>query len=303
MESIIKEREDNGAFTDLEDFAGRLDTHQVNKRQMENMVRSGTFDAINPNRKQMHMGIEAIMGEASAQQNERESNQMGMFGGDDQPKQMIRLADVSDWPPMERLREEFDAIGFYLSAHPLDSYGKSLQRLDVVPFSKILEKGTSSNYSLAGTVVSKKERISQKGSRYAFVTFSDASGSYEAMMFSEVLSASVDLLEPGTAVLVKVTAQFEGETVRLLAQSVKGLDQVAAQTSAGLQLTLNDTKPLAAIQEALKDAKKGRGQVKILVRTARYETLVALKQNPISVTPELLHAVYSIPGIAEVQEI
>jgi len=303
MATLVSERVVNGPFKDLEDFAGRLDTHQVNKRQMENMVRSGTFDSLNPNRKQLHMGIEAIMGEASAQQSERESNQIGLFGGGDQPKQTIRLADVSEWPPMERLREEFDAIGFYLSAHPLDSYGKSLQRLDVVPFSKVLARGQAGNFTLAGTVVSKKERISQKGNRYAFVTFSDASGSYEVTTFSETLSAAAELLEPGTAVLIKATAQFEGETVRMTAQSVRGLDQMAAQTSAGLQITIIDDKPIADLQALMADAKPGRGQVRIVVRTPQFETRIDLKQKPVSVTPELLHAVYSIAGIAEVMEI
>ncbi|MCW8915443.1 MAG: DNA polymerase III subunit alpha [Magnetovibrio sp.] len=304
MESIIEERNANGPFKDLEDFAGRLDTHQVNKRQMENMVRSGTFDTINPNRKQMHMSIEAIMSEASAQQSDRESNQIGLFGGDDQPKQSIRLPDVADWPPMERLREEFDAIGFYLSAHPLDSYGKSLQRLEVVPFSEVLAKGIAGNYTLAGTVVSKKERISQKGTRYAFVTFSDASGSYEAMLFSETLSAAADLLEAGTAVLIKATAQFEGESVKLLAQSIRGLDKMASQTSAGLEFTLNNNKPIAELSEVLHGARSGQGNVKFILHIPDKIVEVTIhKKDRVSVTPELLHAVYSIPGIVEVQEI
>ena len=303
MESIIEERNANGPFKDLEDFAGRLDTHQVNKRQMENMVRSGTFDSLNPNRKQLYLGIEAIMGEASAQQSERESNQIGLFGGEDQPKQTIRLPDEADWPPMERLREEFDAIGFYLSAHPLDSYGKSLQRLDVVPYGDVLAKGVAGNFTLAGTVVSKKERISQKGNRYAFVTFSDASGSYEVTMFSETLSAAGELLEAGTAVLIKATAQFEGETVRMTAQSVRSLDKMASQTSAGLQITLLDEKPLAKLAETITSAKRGLGKVIIIRRTMTNETEIELKKHPVSVTPELLHAVYSIPGIAEIQEI
>jgi len=135
------------------------------------------------------------------------------------------------------------------------------------------------------------------------VTFSDASGSYEAMLFSETLSAAADLLEPGTAVLIKATAQFEGESVKLLAQSIRGLDKMASQTSAGLQITITDDKPLAALQEAFADAKPGRGLVQIMVRTPHFETRVDLKHKPISVTPELLHAVYSIPGIAEVMEI
>ena len=303
MESIIDERNENGPFKDLEDYAGRLDTHQVNKRQMENMVRSGTFDSLNPNRKQLYMGIEAIMGEASAQQSERESNQIGLFGGEDQPKQTIRVPDIADWPPMERLREEFDAIGFYLSAHPLDSYGKSLQRLEVVPYGEILEKGVAGNYTLAGTVVSKKERISQKGNRYAFVTFSDASGSYEATLFSETLSTASELLEAGTAVLIKCTAQFEGETVRLTAQSIRSLDQMASQTSAGLQITMNSFKPLEALKEAVFAAKYGQGTIKVVVKRPEKIVNIKLKKNPVSVTPELLHSIYSIPGLIEVQEI
>lgn len=103
--------------------------------------------------------------------------------------------------------------------------------------------------------------------------------------------------------MIKVTAQFEGETVRLTAQSVRGLDKMASQTSAGLEITLNTDKPIAALQDALRDARRGRGQVKIVVRSPQYETHIDLRNNSISVTPELLHAVYSIPGIVEVQEI
>jgi len=303
MQSLIDERNGQGAFKDLDDFAGRVDAHQINKRQMENMVRSGAFDSLNPNRRQLHQGIEAIMGEAQVQQAERESNQIGLFGGDDQSPQSIRLADVADWPPMERLREEFDAIGFYLSAHPLDSYGKSLERLDVVPFARVLARGQSGNFTLAGTVVSKKERISQKGNRYAFVTFSDASGSYEVTLFSETLTAAADVLVPGTAVLIKASAEIDGETVRMTAQSVRGLDELAAGTSAGLEIVITDDKPIAALQAVFKDVKSGRGRVKIVVRTAVQETHIELVKTPISVTPELLHQVYSIGGIAEVMEI
>ncbi|MBF0249486.1 MAG: DNA polymerase III subunit alpha [Alphaproteobacteria bacterium] len=303
MATIVEERRKNGRFKDLEDFAARLDTRQVNKRQMENMIRSGVFDSLNPNRKKLLQGLEAIMGEASAQQAERESNQIGLFGGGDQAKPKLRLPDVADWPPMERLREEFEAVGFYLSAHPLDSYGKSLQRLDVTPFSDILAHGQSGNFTLAGTVVSKKERISQKGNRYAFVSCTDATGAYEITMFSETLSAAGELLEAGTAILIKATAQFEGESVRLTAQSVKSLDKLASQTSAGLQITLTNDKPVAQLAETLGLAGRGRGKVRIIVRTPAFEAKIDLKETPISVTPELLHAVYAIPGIAEVREI
>ena len=303
MQSIIDEREANGPFKDVEDFASRLDTHHVNKRQMENLIRAGAFDSIDANRRKLYQGLEAIMGEASAAQADRESNQIGLFGGDDQPQQKIRLPDVADWPPMERLREEFDAVGFYLSAHPLDSYGKSLERLDVVPFADILERGQAGNFTLAGTVVSKKERISQKGNRFAFLSCSDASGAYEVTLFSEVLSAAGDLLTAGQAILIKATAQFEGESVRLTAQSVRSLDKLVAQTAAGLKIAVIDDKPLAQLAEVLGGAQRGRGKVTIQTRTPRFEADIALTSMPVSVTPELLHALQSIPGVVEVLEI
>ena len=304
MQTILDERTKNGPFKDIDDFAGRVDARHVNKRQMENMVRSGTFDTMNPNRKQMFTGIETIMGEASAQQAERESNQIGMFGGEDQPTQSIRLPDVADWPPMEKLREEFDAIGFYLSAHPLDSYGKSLERLGVQPFSEILARGQTGNFTLAGTVVSKNERISQKGNRFAFLSCSDATGAYEVTLFSETLTAAGDLLVAGTAVLIKATAQFEGESVRLTAQSVKALDKLVSQTAAGLKIVINSEKPISGIQQMIENAGRGRGQITITARTATQEINIKLpKTQSIAVTPELLHEVHSIAGIVEVQEV
>ena len=303
MQTLIDERNANGPFKDMDDFASRLDTHQVNKRQMENMIRAGAFDALEPSRKKLFLGLEVIMGEASAQTAERESNQIGLFGGEDQPRQSIRLPDVADWPPMERLKEEFDAIGFFLSAHPLDSYGKSLERLGVTSFGDILARGQSGNFTLAGTVVSKKERISQKGNRFAFLSCSDASGAYEVTLFSETLTAAGDLLVAGQPVLIKATAQFEGESARLTAQSVKALDKLAAQTAAGLKITVTDDKPLAELAQVLGDAKPGRGKVTILARTPRYEANIALKDSPVSVTPELLHALNTVPGVVEIQEI
>jgi len=303
MQTIIDERTNEGPFKDIDDFAARLDTRHVNKRQVENMVRSGTFDSLNPNRKQMLMGLEAILGEASARQAERQSNQIGMFGGEDQPSPSIRLPDVADWPPMEKLREEFDAIGFYLSAHPLDSYGKSLERLGVQCISEIMARGQTGNFTLAGTVVSKKERISKKGNRFAFLTCSDATGAYEVTLFSETLTAAGELMVPGTAVLIKATAQFDGESVRLTAQSVKSLDKLASQTAAGLKIVITNDKPIAQIQSMLNGAGRGRGKITITVRTKTQEVQINLPTTKnIAVTPELLHEVHSIAGIVDVQE-
>ncbi|MDH5189500.1 MAG: DNA polymerase III subunit alpha, partial [Rhodospirillaceae bacterium] len=303
MDALVAERKQNGPFKNISDFAKRVDAHQVNKRQLENLIRAGSFDAMVPNRRQMISGLEVVLGTAQAAQSERESGQIGLFGGDDATEPAIRLPDIPDFSPMDKLKEEFDALGFYLSAHPLDSYTKSLKRLEAQRFSDILESGRSGVVSIAGTVISKKERISAKGNRYAFVQFSDTTGAFEAIVFSEQLAQSQGVLEPGQSLFIRASAQFEGETLRLAAQSLKPLDEVASQTAAGLTVAVDSDKGLDGLKEVLDGTNRGRGKVNIIARIAPAKEVKITLKNQIEVTPKLLQAVRSLPGIAEVQEI
>ena len=303
MEELVAERDKNGPFKNISDFAKRVDAHQVNKRQMENLIRAGSFDAMVPNRRQLFNALETLLGTAQAAQHERESGQIGLFGGDDASDPGIRLPDIPDFSPMDKLKEEFDALGFYLSAHPLDSYSKSLKRLEAQNFTDIMESGRSGIVSMAGTVISKKERISAKGNRYAFVQFSDTTGAFEAVVFSDQLAAAQGVLEPGQSLFIRANAQFEGGTLRLSAQSLKPLDEVASQTAAGLNIIVDNDKGLDGLKEVLASSGKGRGRVGVIARIppAR-EVKISLKDG-VRVTPELLYAVRTLPGIVEVQEI
>ncbi|MAM67646.1 MAG: DNA polymerase III subunit alpha, partial [Rhodospirillaceae bacterium] len=134
MEDVVAERDTNGIFADLADFATRLSTSGANKRQFENLVRAGAFDSVDPNRKRLYEGAEGVMRLANQSAQERSSGQESLFGGavaeDDNVR--LRLPDTLDWPVMERLTHEFEAVGSYLSAHPLDAYAGQLRRLRVL---------------------------------------------------------------------------------------------------------------------------------------------------------------------------
>ena len=122
MELLVQEREKNGAFKDLFEFSERLDAQVMNKRQIENLARAGAFDAFVPNRRQVFEAVEMLTRHTHAMQNERESNQVNLFGDGFGDQARPPLPDVDDWSTEERLHQEHDAIGFYLSAHPLESY-------------------------------------------------------------------------------------------------------------------------------------------------------------------------------------
>src|SRR5262249_2044561 len=157
----------------------------------ENLIVAGCFDAIEPNRRKLYEGVEAILGLANTAAEDRASGQESLFGVLGVEAQRLTLPPVEDWPAMDRLRHEFEAIGCYPSAHPLDDYAASLKRLEVVRYGDLrrwLAGRATTRATLAGIVVGRQERTSARGNRYAFVTLSDASGVFEVTVFSEQLA-------------------------------------------------------------------------------------------------------------------
>ncbi len=165
---------------------------------------------------------------------------------------------------MERLSEELEAVGFYLSSHPLDTYGPKLKRLKSIRFGDLLASGQSGPATLAGTVISRKERTSGKGNKYAFVQLSDTSGVFEVTVFSELLASERDRLEPGCSLLLHVNAQAEGDSVRCVAQRIEALDEAMERLADGIDIFFDSAAPLPAIRAALADAGAGRGQIKLI---------------------------------------
>ncbi|NVK18133.1 MAG: DNA polymerase III subunit alpha [Methylocystaceae bacterium] len=304
MESLVKEREKNGCFKDPFDLANRVDSKGVNKRILENLVRAGAFDSLNSNRRQVFDGIETLIKHSNLAAEERNSDQIGMFGADDTAvKKAAQLPNVPDWPLMDRLREEASAIGFYLSAHPLDAYKTTLKRLGVKTYTEIFQSGLSGPVKMAGTVISKREKISQKGNRFAFVQLSDSTAAFEIAVFSEALSACRDYLEPGQSVFIMASAQFEEESVRFIANGIELLDVKAARATAGLKVYIEDQTAVPLMKELLEREGKGRGNVILMARVdATTEAEVKLTSG-YRITPGLLQAVKAVPGIADVQEI
>ncbi len=303
MAGLVRERKDKGRFKSLTDLARRLDVHQVGKRPLENLVRAGAFDGLNANRHQIFEGLERLVRMAAAAAEDRASNQIGLFAATGEQDELT-LPRTSDWSPMERLKEEFDAIGFYLSSHPLQTYGKTLARLRVRSFADVLHAGQSGLCTLAGTVIGKRERTTSKGSRYAFVQFSDASGVFEATVFSEVLAASRDLIEVGRSLLVRASVQIEGEEgARLTVHSLEDLDAVAAQTAAGLQVFIDSEDSVPVLSETLKKGNRGRGKVVVIAKLDPATEVPVSLPGGYAITRTMMEELRKTPGIVEVREI
>jgi len=308
MESLIAARDAKGPFRDVFDFTSRLDAQILNKRQLENLVYAGAFDRLNPNRRQTFDSIELILRHAQSAANDRDSQQVSLFG-DLEPAggRRFALPVVEDWPALEKLAHEFEAIGFYLSAHPLDAYGPSLKRIDVVRYGDVpawlASRPASTRARLAGVVVSRQERTSARGNRFAFVQLSDQSGVYEATIFSDLLAISREHLEVGRTILLTVDVRSEEDSLRLTAQQIRPLDEAVAHAAAGLRIFVKDPAPLSSVRQLVQRQGRGRGKVTLVLELDRSREVEMSLPGDWAIAPGTRAAIRAIPGVVEVQDV
>ena len=303
MDHVVAARAADGPFKSVSDFAARVDPKLVNKRAFESLARAGAFDALNPNRRQMVESAELVLDSAARKAQERESGQTSLFGGAAASDQEVRLPAVADWLAHERLGEEFGAMGFYLSGHPLDAYAAALKRLGAVDYATLLEDRRRSGFRalLAGTVIRKQERRGRNDQPFAFLSLSDPTGMFELMVFSEALAAARPLLEPGNSVLVAAGADWDGDELKLRALTISDLAEAAAQAGEGLRVRIDNASALGGIAGHLRQP--GKGIVTLVVPGGQGEEVeIALpKRHQVSVA--LKDMIRALPGVVAVESV
>ncbi|MDC1383375.1 DNA polymerase III subunit alpha [Candidatus Puniceispirillum sp.] len=307
MNRLTNIRDLDGPFQSLEDFLKRLPREVINRRQVEALARAGALDKIHHNRREIIENIDFILSHADTMRRESESNQDSLFANergvvDDK----IRLKEVIDWAGVERLKEEFDSLGLYLSAHPLDSYANQLSRLRVTTHTKLNELIESGNppmrVNLAGSVTSKQVRMSQRGNRFAFVQFTDQTGVFEVTFFSEVLAEGNELLDSEKPLLISANLKADNNGTRLLAGRVQLLDDAIAAWHGGVALWVKDVEPLKLLKEALKADGPGKAEVKIQLLVEEREVSIGLPGR-FKLSGKLREELRRMPGILRVNEL
>jgi DNA polymerase III subunit alpha len=311
MRLIVAARGDR-PFRDLADFAGRVDLKRVGKRPLEMLARAGAFDGLDGNRARVFDGLDGLVAYSAAVHEARASTQVSLFGeaGADLPPP--RLAPRGDWLPVERLQQEHQAVGFYLSGHPLDDWMSALKRKGVLTLAEVARRAEGGPVvaKLAGSVGARQERKSSKGNRFAFVACSDPTGLYEVTVFSDVLDQARSLLEPGLNVVLTVEATLEGDTLKLLARGVQAVEGVAADAGASaLRVHLAEAQAVAAVAALLDQARAAagrvaKGEVRLCVADAvtGQEIDIALPgQWPVG--PQVKGALKAVSGVMAVEEL
>ncbi|MES2729654.1 MAG: DNA polymerase III subunit alpha [Pseudomonadota bacterium] len=307
MQSIVDERQANGPFACLADFLGRIDTKAMNKRMWEALVTSGAFDSLHPNRAQLHASGEVVMGHIGRLAAERDSGQENLFGGGPEsgPPTLPPLVPSADWDNFTKLGYEFEAVGFYLSAHPLDSKQALLQRLNVTLRAELEDKmqtSPSSRFTMAAVILKKQEKISAKGNKFGILQLSDATGAFEVMLFSDLLTRCREMLEEGSSILLSVDAEMRDDQLRMLAQDIKPMDDVAQRSLRDITIAITDAGAVPGLQKVLVPL-TGQGPVgvQVAVRTDTHSVTIKLPGSW-AISPSVCQALRQVAGVTDLHE-
>ena len=232
----------------------------------------------------------------------RTSGQHDMFGGAGSEPEPLHLNPAQLWTSSEKLLREFQAIGFYLSAHPLDEYKTTLKRLRVQTHAEVIhavKRGATAG-KLAGTVTSRQERKTRSGGKLGIIQLSDPSGQYEVVLFSEALYAFRDQLEPGSSVIVGVSAEERPEGVSFRVQSVQSLEDEAVRMQKALRVFMRDANPLQAFKSQLRA--DGDSEISlVLVRDGGEREVEITLPGRYRVSPQMASVVKAAPGVLDVE--
>ena len=310
VESVVAVRGER-AFADLSDFGRRINPRAVNKRVLESLAAAGAFDCIEGNRARAFAAVDAILATAQRTQDDMARGQSELFAGATAHSSSAVPA-LEPWLPADRLQREYEAVGYFLSGHPLDDYAAALKRLRVqswAEFARAVKTGAGAG-RVAGTVVSRMERRTKSGSKMGIIGLSDPSGHYEAVLFAEGLAQYRDLLEPGSAVLLFLTAEVQGDEVRARIQSVEPLDEAAARMHRGLRVFLRDTEPLAGVARRLEASQKGGngngaeaadGEVSMVLLLGNGSEVEVKLPGRFKVSPQIAGAIKAVSGVVTVE--
>ncbi|MGI9349976.1 MAG: DNA polymerase III subunit alpha [Rhizobiaceae bacterium] len=299
--SIVSERVENGEYKSVEDFFARIEIRQVNKRTLENLICAGALDCFDYPRERMIAGLERLVAYASRNTENRETGQDDMFGSVGGEQERVDLPLCEAWDTAEKLNREMQAVGFYLSAHPLDEYRPILEKMRVQLYAEFeisVHNGATAG-RLAGTIVGRQERKTRQGKAMGIIMISDPSGQYEAVIFEEGLNQFRDDLKVGQSVIILAGADLRPEGISIRIQSVEPLEKAASREERDMTIFLRDENPIQYLSPLLERRGNGRISFVILQDNGAKEIEVRLPDK-FTVSSKIQSAIKAVPGVVDV---
>jgi DNA polymerase-3 subunit alpha len=234
VEVILESRRRDGAFQSLFDFCRRVDLTAVNRRVIENLINCGAFDSTQVSRARMIGALDEAIRAGQAHQRDEASNQIDIFSllgtpGKGQNRPGDVYPQVKEWSQQELLVFEKEALGFYITGHPLDKYDRVIKRVISGTAAGIKERPVAGEVKLAGVVSALKLRNTKKGDRYGSFNLEDKTGFLEVIAWPEIYKKSAELLGSDDPIFIKGKLEVGEDRMQIIANEIMPLPEAAAK--------------------------------------------------------------------------
>ncbi|MDE6223990.1 MAG: DNA polymerase III subunit alpha, partial [Alphaproteobacteria bacterium] len=282
VKEIVKERETNGEFKNVTDFIERIGPKTLNRRMLENLIKAGAFDSLEPNRAKMFENVPYIMAQIISINQDKEINQTSLFSLDEMSlkRDDIKLAEAIDWKPLERLKFEHEAIGFYVSAHPLDIYENVLKSLNAISSEELKSINQDRKATFAGIVDNIKSRFSKAGNKFYIVSVSDTKGTVE-ILFSERnmnFGKNEEYLKSGQPVAISCDVKTNNERVSIFGGNVEILS-INTQLNGTLHIIVKSEEAVSSIKKTLGAIGSGYTNIEFTVFADNKKAIIPLRDK------------------------
>ena len=255
ISNIVNERQKNGKFKSIRDFLNRVSPKDINKLQLEGLVKAGAFDNINFNRQSIFNSIPNLIIKSKNIHENKSANQIDLFGENENQENEIIL-NIDDWKFEERLSKEFEAVGFFISDHPLNQFKEIFNDYNIIDFQSFNNKEESKDANVASTLLKIQERKTAKGNSYAVLKLTDLTSVFELFIFSDLLDLNREILKEGSSIiltLAKSISNDENRFKRINVQKIVALKDLINKPVEQVTFNLNSIKELDVISKFLPD--------------------------------------------------
>ena len=279
ISNIILEREKNGKFESFIDFINRVNARDVNKLQLEGLVKAGVFDEFDKDRSKILNSIPKIIQKIKNINDDKESHQSNLFSEQENEKEVFEFGHSSPWPLKKLLSEEFKSIGFFLTNHPLNEFEEIFNQLNIISYNQFYENDLTEGL-IAGTIMSIQEKKSAKGTPYAIVKLSDKKTEFELFLFADILIANREKLkESESFVLTLQKDRITGESTkkRINVKKILSLDEALNRPYQKVTIELKDNFNLDEIKSLL--SIKGETKIDLVINNKNKQAYYSLLKN------------------------
>jgi len=308
LESVIKERSENGLFSDIFDFCRRIDARKLNRRVLEALIRAGALDGLGVNRATLMSSLSLALQSAEQYLKDQARGQNDMFGGPAEEAQIVTVEEQEDWTEKERLEAEKETLGLYLTGHPIAQYEKELSRFISTRLANVQPSRNKQEQTVAGLVVALQTRNTKSGGRIGFMTLDDRSGRLEVAAFTDVYAQFQDLIGKDRLLVIKgqVAEDDYSGGLRLRATHIYDIDQARENYARQLLISLPEEKAgngfIDSLEQILVPYKNGQCPVCLDYQRSDASTRLLLGEEwRIRPTDDLLYNLRKLVGDEQVK--